>query len=74
MKFRPSTELIVTAAIVLLFSGAPAYAYLDPASGGALSAAVLAFFAATVFTFRKYFYKLTRLVKSVGRPSKTGAE
>jgi len=74
MKFAPGVDVIATAAIVLLLSGAPALAYLDPASGGALSATILAFFAAIVFTFRKYFYKLTRLVKNVGRSSKTGAE
>jgi hypothetical protein len=42
----------------------PAYAYLDPASGSALTAAVLGFFATIVYVARKQFYRFIRLFKS----------
>jgi len=35
-----------------------AHAYIDPGSGGVLITAILGFFAAIGYTFRKWFYRL----------------
>jgi len=51
-------SLILSAALT-----APAYAYLDPASGSALTAAILGFFATIAYVVRKQFYKILRLFK-----------
>lgn len=48
---------------------APAYAYLDPASGSALTAAILGFFATIAYVVRKQFYKFIRLFR--GKSSTT---
>ena len=34
------------------------YAYIDPGSGSALITAILGFFAAIIYSFKKYFYNL----------------
>ena len=41
-----------------------AYAYIDPGSGSALITAILGFFAAIVYSFKKYFYNLKDKFKS----------
>jgi hypothetical protein len=35
-----------------------AHAYIDPGTGSAVTAAILGFFAAVAYTFRKYMYRL----------------
>ena len=40
------------------------YAYIDPGSGGALITAILGFFAAIVYSFKKFFYNLKNKFKS----------
>ena len=39
-------------------SAEAAHAYIDPGSGGVLITAILGFFAAIGYTFRKWFYGL----------------
>lgn len=39
------------------------YAYVDPGSGGALITAILGFFAAIIYTIKKYFYKIKSFFK-----------
>ena len=39
------------------------FAYVDPGSGGALITAILGFFAAIVYSLKKYFYKLKSFFK-----------
>ena len=39
------------------------YAYLDPGSGSALITAIFSFFAAIVYTAKKYFYKIKHFFK-----------
>ena len=34
------------------------FAYIDPGSGGALITAILGFFAAIIYSFKKFFYNL----------------
>ena len=34
------------------------YAYIDPGSGSALITAILGFFAAIIYSFKKFFYNL----------------
>ena len=49
--------------LVLIYS-ANAYAYIDPGSGSALITAILGFFAAIVYSFKKFFYNLKNKFKS----------
>ncbi len=50
-------EGLVLAVVLSLATTAPAYAYIDPGSGSVLATAVIGFFAAIGYTFRKYYYK-----------------
>ncbi len=45
-----------------------AEAYIDPGTGSAVTAAILGFFAAVAYTFRKYMYRLKDWVTG-SRPS-----
>lgn len=47
---------------LVLFMPSQAYAYVDPGSGSVIVTAVLGFVAAIGYTFRKYFYKVKRLI------------
>ena len=40
-----------------------AYAYVDPGSGSVIVTTILGLIAAVGYTFRKYFYKLKRMIK-----------
>ena len=40
------------------------YAYIDPGSGSALITAILGFFAAIMYSFKKFFYNLKSKFKS----------
>ena len=44
--------------LLLLSTPFNLYAYIDPGSGGALITAILGFFAAIVYSVRKFFYDL----------------
>lgn len=47
--------------ILLIFTGLlplNLFAYIDPGSGGALITAILGFFAAIIYSFKKFFYNL----------------
>ena len=52
---------------LILIITTDAHAYIDPGSGGALISAILAFFAAIVYTLKKYFYNLKDKFKSISR-------
>lgn len=41
---------------------APAQAYVDPGSGSVIVTTILGILGAIAYTFRKYFYRLKRLV------------
>ena len=43
-------------------SSTEAYAYVDPGSGSVIVTTVLGLIAAVGYTFRKYFYKLRRMI------------
>jgi hypothetical protein len=58
---------VVAAAFVVVGCATPAYAYLDPASGAAATSAILGFFAAILYTARKYFHRIARLLRGGGR-------
>jgi hypothetical protein len=63
MKMNPAKrDVLILAAMIVIFGASPAFAYLDPGSGAAITSAILGFFAAITFTLRKYFHKLMRLV------------
>lgn len=56
-------DVIICSLIASAALTAPAYAYLDPASGSALTAAILGFFATIAYVARKQFYRFLRLFK-----------
>jgi len=45
-----------------LFLPTIAYAYVDPGSGSVIVTTILGLIAAISYTFRKYFYKIKRLI------------
>jgi hypothetical protein len=59
MKIRNS--LLLCLILIIPFN---AYAYIDPGSGSALITAILGFFAAIIYSFKKYFYNLKDKFKS----------
>lgn len=46
-----------------LISTRPSFAYLDPGSGSMLLTAILGILAATTYTLKGYFHKLTRVFR-----------
>jgi hypothetical protein len=50
-------DFLVLLAILVVVPQA-AHAYIDPGTGSAVTAAILGFFAAVAYTFRKYMYRL----------------
>ena len=55
-------EVVLIGALIAIASASPAYAYLDPSSGAAISTAIMGFFAAIAFTARKYFHRIMRKI------------
>ena len=53
-------QILAVTILILLVTAQTSYAYIDPGSGSLVMAAVLGFFAAIGYTFRKYFYKIRR--------------
>ena len=51
-------DTAVAASLILLGSSGTAFAYIDPGSGSVVITAILGFFGAIVYIFRKAFYKL----------------
>jgi len=45
-----------------LFFPSIAYAYVDPGSGGVIVTTILGLIAAIGYTFRKYFYKIKKMI------------
>ena len=57
--------------VMVLAMTAPAYAYIDPGSGSVLATAIIGFFAAIGYTFRKYYYKAKdALMRLLGKQDK----
>ena len=54
--------LVNLSLVTLLMSSTEAYAYVDPGSGSVIVTTVLGLIAAVGYTFRKYFYKLRRMI------------
>ncbi len=52
--------------VIFLMSTTEAYAYVDPGSGSVIVTTVLGLIAAIGYTFRKYFYKLKRMISGGG--------
>ena len=57
MKKKNRSDNFINFIFILLLP-TNVYAYLDPGSGSALITAILSFFAAIVYTAKKYFYKI----------------
>jgi hypothetical protein len=60
---QKKTNVPVIQILIILLLPKNAYAYVDPGSGSVIITTILGLFAAIGFTFRKYFYKLKRLLK-----------
>jgi hypothetical protein len=66
----PSGSAIAEKAVFLLpliMLADPAYAYIDPGTGAAVTTAILGFFASIAYTFRKYMYRVKDLFSGKGR-------
>jgi hypothetical protein len=61
-------------AMSLLVLADPAYAYIDPGTGAAVTTAILGFFASIAYTFRKYMYRAKDLFSGKGRRAKPPRE
>lgn len=56
--------LILQACLISnLFFPSIAFAYVDPGSGSVIVTTILGLIAAVGYTFRKYFYKLKRMIR-----------
>jgi hypothetical protein len=67
--FIARLTLMVQACIFAAFAfPTAAFAYVDPGSGSVIVTTILGLIAAIGYTFRKYFYKLKRLI--TGRKDK----
>lgn len=62
--------LVIT--VVMFMVPLPAYAYIDPGAGSMVTTAILGFFAAIAYTFRKYFYRLKDLLS--GKKNSAGVK
>ena len=56
------------ALILVIGSQTDAHAYIDPGSGSIITSAIIGFFAAIAYTFRKAFYRIKD--KLFGAPTK----
>lgn len=55
---RAAVDAVVLSAWLAVTMPSIAHAYVDPGSGSVIVTAILGFFAAIGYTFRKYFYRL----------------
>jgi hypothetical protein len=60
--------------LLILFIPINSYAYIDPGSGGALITAILGFFAALTYSFKKFFYNLKNKFKSKSKSKSKSKE
>ena len=54
--------MLQVAFVLMLLEPTLAFAYVDPGSGSIIVTSILGLIAAIGYTFRKYFYKLKRMV------------
>jgi hypothetical protein len=52
----------------------PAYAYIDPGTGAAVTTAILGFLGSIAYTFRKYMYRVKDLFTKSPAPPKPAGE
>jgi len=55
-------DLMRLSLAIFLMSSSAAHAYVDPGSGSVIVTTVLGLIAAVGYTFRKYFYKVKRMI------------
>ena len=53
----------ITLFLLLLFSG-NMYAYIDPGSGSAITAAIIAFISGIYFYIKKYYFIIKKFIKN----------
>ncbi len=68
-RVLPVVSLVV---VVSLLTPLTAHAYVDPGSGSVIVTTILGVLAAIGYTFRKYFYKLKRMI--FGKKSEDNTE
>ncbi len=63
-RCKPRHFLMLLACLISsLILPTTAFAYVDPGSGSVIVTTILGLIAAVGYTFRKYFYKLKRMIK-----------
>ena len=51
-------DTLVVGALIFFAANQSAHAYIDPGTGSVVTTAILGFFAAIAYTFRKYMYRI----------------
>jgi len=67
MPIRSRIARFAVVVAIFVFISQPAYAYIDPGTGSIVTSAILGFFAAIAYMFRKYMYRIKDLL--FGKPS-----
>lgn len=57
-----SNKNIFICLILIFLLPSPAFAYIDPGTGGVIVTTILGFIAAISYSLRKYFYQFKRLI------------
>lgn len=60
-KFKNKIKILIGVVFVFVLGTSNAYAYLDPASGGAILSAVIGFIVACGVFLKTYWYKLKKI-------------
>lgn len=61
LKFKNKLRIVFGVVLVSVLGTSNAYAYLDPASGGAILSAVIGFIVACGVFLKTYWYKLKKI-------------
>ncbi|MGZ2403905.1 hypothetical protein [Rhizobium ruizarguesonis] len=67
-------EIVILSILLMLSFSSSAHAYVDPGSGSIVASAILGFFAAIAYTFRKTFYRIKDAIVGRSKPSVTTKE
>jgi Sec-independent protein secretion pathway component TatC len=66
MNTKKYTKNLIILIPILFFSG-NIFAYIDPGSGSAITAAIIAFFSGIIFYLKKYYFIIKRSIKKIFR-------
>jgi hypothetical protein len=66
MNIKKYSKNFIPLLTILLFPG-DIFAYIDPGSGSALTAAIIAFLSGILFYVKKYYFMIKRSIKKIFR-------